>query len=284
MGLPLSYRVGFTETSVADALDECLTTLCAWAREIGDTRGAAAAVVSAVQAGSDLPEHVRCALEKLERFEGHDPGALVQDLTAVFEELEATASFNVFQRRLLLDGSRPTRRELAKELGITSERVRQLERQGERVIRRCVKEDSSPLRLAASRLRSYLGPVARPLELTDALKVITEGGKPLEGISHRGALIQEVAGYCVVNNWLLDPHIQDLTTTLLTVLTEPGPADLDIACQRLAPFGVRIEFQIPWIAAQSNFRISGGQVKKVPLDPVCAAASLLANANSDYLS
>lgn len=258
-----------------------LTIILTWARERFGAQHVTTAFECAAQNPGNLPSPVSSALSHLEQLMPTPLDDLDQKLATLFERLEATASFRVLQRRHLpVDARPPSRKTLGNELGVTSERVRQLELQGRRLVTRELTDKHSPLRIAVWRLRAHLGPVARASELDGAIDSTCPGDTAFKPGHPRRQLLAQFAGYNRTRQWLLDPHIEDLTRALLFVLTEDGPESVDNLCERVAQLGVRRTIRLPWIATQEGFRIVNGTMTRIPPDPVQAALTLMRHSSA----
>lgn len=195
-------------------------------------------------------------------LDGEDGQASIMttDLARAFSEVEKASGFDVFCRRWL-DPDRPTQSEVAMELGVSGVRISQLERAVQKMLAKRLRDGDWPVSRAVSGLRSRLGSVALPSELSDALAALDPTGVILsDDFPHRRALMLQLADYRVSGEWVLGPDIEFLTNAVLGRLAESGPAALEEVSLQLARLGIRQALQLAWIVGQPGFRIVDGEL------------------------
>ncbi len=182
-------------------------------------------------------------------------------LAEAFASLERTPGFVAFKRRRLEPSNVPTLAVVSADLGVTPERVRQMQNAVETLLSKRMQKEDWPIRGAVDMLHGRLGSVAHPTELRDAIAEIDHAGEALpDDMPHRLALLLRLAEYHVSDEWVLGPDIESLTKTVLSTLTESGSSDLERTARHLTQLGVRAELQLPWIVSQYGFRIVDGDL------------------------
>ncbi len=185
------------------------------------------------------------------------------DLAQAFADLEANVgprSWEVFVQRQLAAETRPTLESLGQQLGVTRERIRQLESQAQRTVSQMTADPKqSVLRRAAERLHNQLGEVARASDLQSALTVIDPSGHALEGHPERTRLLLSLAGpYTHAVEWILKVNIAQLVRVKLREATSQHPLNLEDAVGILESLGVRRAVCSDWLEELPGFRTLAG--------------------------
>lgn len=146
---------------------------------------------------------------EITRFIGPVEPELPVDLVrALFESSDAR--LDVLARRKIILGPRPTLEELGREIGVTRERVRQLEAKAARELSaRLRTHEFAPLRWRASDLADVLGPaVPRDSEfLDDAVDWATRGLDEFPGVPTGDLMLWAAGPYEADGDWLVaKPH------------------------------------------------------------------------------
>lgn len=242
-----------------DPLRAALGTLSAWAEATGRAQDALAATTAAARQRRPLPPPVERALDELRQFSPAGADGRRHGLAAAFEELEAKPSFASFRARQLEPAPRPSARQLGAEVGVSHQAIFGREANIEARLRKSMRRDDWPIRIAVEDLRARLGAVALPWELPRALARIDGGGGALgEGMAHRRALLIRLAEYRVGEEWVLGPDIESLTDVVLTAVWESEERGPDAVARHLTALGVREEMQPAWIFSRPRSRIAPG--------------------------
>jgi hypothetical protein len=184
-------------------------------------------------------------------------------LAKAFTDVEGSG-FEAFRRRRLEAGKRPSLGKLAMELGISAERVAQLERKVEAGLLKRMRDRSWPISIAVAEMQDRLGSAARRNVFEEFLVEVDPHRKVFsDRMLHRRALLLWLAHYCHSTEWITAQEIGGITRAILDALTEHGPAELDAVERHLKRIGVREDQQLPWIASQPGFRIFDGAVECV---------------------
>lgn len=267
-----------TTASIPD-IEDSLNELAAWGRVRGSLVELAAwgshnlgtddplEALNAVAAGEPCPRRVKEAVEVMHSLSvPTGERARRYSLAAAFEELELTdvTAFDVFRRRKLSPSNSPTLESLAKDLGVTRERVRQIEKRVRaRIDSLMLEPEEWPIGVAALRARKALGPVADIAQLASLGRLLDPSGAGFSHQTHRMMLVLMLAGpYHRVDNWLVTDEGASLTQTSLEHATEDGPADLDSLAEILSACGIRMALCQGWIEHQKGYRILEGKITR----------------------
>jgi len=82
--------------------------------------------------------------------------------------------------------------------------------------------------------------------------------------------------YRVQDSWIMESDIESRTISVLSELTERGPAPLGSAIERMGALGVRDELRIQWIERQQAFRIMADHIVSWGRSMADKAAAVLA--------
>lgn len=259
-------------------VDDSLTEIATWGRVRGALAELAAwgshalnsndplEALMAVASGEPCPSRVTEAVDVLRDLSVPlGDRAKRYSLAAAFEDLESTdpQAFAIFRRRKL-SSTAPTLQSLAEELGVTRERVRQIEQRMSARIGELMQEPGDwPIGAAAVRARSALGPIADVAQLDSVSRLIDPDGEALRH-PHRLALILMLAGpYQRVDNcWLVTEAGLSTTESALEQATSGGATDLDTVAELLLADGVQAEVCNRWIQSQAGYRVLEGKVAR----------------------
>ena len=186
----------------------------------------------------------------------------------------------VYQRRVL---ENKTLAEVGKELGVSRERIRQLQQKTERRIEGFLRHgDFRLLRWRAADLRSALGTMAPAThDITRlALERSLRGASP-SAATLLGPLILRLAGpYRERDCWLtLEQADLPDASVVETMADEFGQLSLAEACEWLRGYGVRAEFHDAWLVQSGRFRRDGDRLMVWSGHVVDKCVALLASRN-----
>jgi hypothetical protein len=186
-------------------------------------------------------------------------------LRKAFEDLEGDdpVAFEVFRRRQLVPGERQTLRAIGEELGVSRERVRQLEARFALKLKRSVAEDEGhPLHRAAAFLEERLGPFSRAEVLRQAIEELDQGENVLEP-EHRVLILLRLAGpYEQEDDWCTCRPKLEKAAEVLDQLGEDGPVPLDVAVASLADLGVSPEDAEAWLRRSKAYMVIEGHLAR----------------------
>jgi hypothetical protein len=238
-----------------------------------------------IEGDDALPDDALRAWRKVADLDARrvaDPVLLRFALPAFIERLRESLTGNlcrVYEGRVLSDTA-PTLEQIGQELGVTRERVRQLQSQAEsRVADLLNTRDSAPFRWRAAALASVLGPHAPSddARVRTALETSLRGCDPAEyGVSRR--LMLRVAGpYVERDGWLVRQDASLPNPVELTALADTnGLIPVSQVYEWLLEKGMDTAYHDHWIDEQRRVRHIGGHVAVWAGSVVEKAAALLA--------
>ena len=182
-----------------------------------------------------------------------DPSAMV--LSTVLGEL-GEFDQRVILKRILCEAP-PTLEELGREIGVTRERVRQIQVRAEERFRTILgTEACRPIAWRAHSLRNTLGscaPMSHPLVI-EALGHAVRGEQE-HSDAFRVLLLQEGGPFNVENGFLTTFRLKELAKSLEEIADEFGVIDLSEALALMSARGIRKEFIEAIIQQSGHFRL-----------------------------
>ena len=166
----------------------------------------------------------------------------------------------VAERRLLVLDSPATLDELGKDLGITRERVRQIEKATETWLAHAIDKKHRSVRRTATRLRDYLG-IASQVEAlrSPASPLAALGLTSLDDLATR-YLLRLAGPYSLRGDWLILRPARaavEESKEILRIATASGPAPFARAAEGLIVYGIPAREVAEWIVSVSSFRVEG---------------------------
>lgn len=151
----------------------------------------------------------------------------------------------IFDRRLAFpSGDKATLQELGDELGITRERVRQLNKILLKGLQGFIASDAGrSISWRLDTIRRTIG-FAAPVELVEELLAVPEGCRDYSGLFLR------LAGpYSFTDGWLIQGSVfaADPTPLILDMADEFGRIDMVAAGERLRQWGLEDQFHLAWL-------------------------------------
>ena len=162
-------------------------------------------------------------------------------------------SIEIVYRRLLALGRKPTLETLGQEMGLTRERVRQIERKAEqRILLEAARGKCAVLSCAARLLRSELGAVVRVDELALPWPFAAQPNGSLDLSLFTGLLLLWLAGpYVVRDEWLVrkeaGEHLEQRTLGVIDDHVVNGLADLSAILEALGDLDIRQPARRLWL-------------------------------------
>lgn len=264
--LKLASVQGPDEGTGAEQLFAPLGVIAAWAAAERGLCALSEAVVAARQE-TLVPSEVRDALRTLDM---HDLAGIGQ---AFLDDYSAHAAFRrvrsliderswaVFaERRLAAQLATPARSldELGRGLGVSRERVRQLERGAEDTIRDAVVRRENAVLVRGAQALKNQGAVLR----LDALGTEAELRNELEAEAGvpRLFLLWLAGPYRQTDGWLIFGTAAADTLALLDELTATGPVQFEDARPRLRELGLPDDLQLAWVAELGRHKVIDGKL------------------------
>jgi Sigma-70, region 4 len=250
-------------SAIAAALNE----IAGWGAATLGASGAlqAAAAISAEK--SIVPTPVAEAIKRLEEVDGSSSAARYR-LDVAFAGLEKRMPepFSIYHRRRLTEEKPPTLRQLGEELGISQERVRQLEHQFQTYLDATVSNNvDSPIFCASLRLSAQLGPVAKASAVRTAAQALGAGSDSLIAYPHRLVLLLRLGGsYQFDGDWFArDEFRREAAAVMERLAHDERFASVSEVASALTQLGLRAEDVPDWLADLEGYRVFREQL--VPL-------------------
>lgn len=185
-------------------------------------------------------------------------------LSEIFDEIEGATGFEALRRRKLDPDASSTQSEVADALGLQPGQVAHYEKTiGEKLARQ-MRDENSPLLIAATALKDWVGALARSSDLERTFAAVDpfERAMPKDAPQRR-ALLLLLAGLRVTEDWIVDVEIEEIVDALLKGLTESGPASLDVIDRQLGRLGVRQDLRLPWVVGRAGYRVAEQRLFRV---------------------
>ena len=264
------YRV-FTESdfhtaveqAVNDALNRisvassCLKVFSEWALSETDavTLGSALSSVSK----SPYPPAAWKDLSEIKLGDVVEPRAHPYETIDVWISSLSEREKAIFLNRIACMDGKSTLQELANGLGVTRERVRQVEK---KLVRRfeshMLRSSDSAVYWRVETIKNFVG-VARPLVEVEPL-LMPRGGRH----DYRDALLTLAGPYIVRGEWLLlkAASESDPTMDIVVNLDEFGFLDQEFASSKLSNWGLNYSLHKEWLLATGKFKEFNGKLAR----------------------
>jgi biotin operon repressor len=249
------------------SLDGAMTTIATWAKyELGmKTLGEA---LDASEADAVVPSEVQRAREQLRtlalsELAGGDAAAY--DLTAALRRLLACPDRGklILEGRIYPDGTKLTLDELGERLGVTRERVRQIENELKKKIALVLEGgDVDVIKRTARRLRDQIGVCRRldGLPSWAAWALDMEAAPTAESALHARVLVTMAARFTVRDGWLVRDDVVERSTAEVDRRLKEGAISVEEASSVLIDMGVPASEQDSWLERVCKCRVLDGMV------------------------
>ena len=165
----------------------------------------------------------------------------------------------IFQNRIACVDGKPTLQALADEIGVTRERIRQIEKKLVGKFESHMRRSSgSAVHWRAETIRNFVG-VARPLVELEPLLLPTSGQ-----LDYRHVLLNLAGPYDIRGNWLLLRAAieSDPTTDIIERLNEFGFIDEHFASTELSNWGLDFSLHKEWLLDTGKFKELNGKLAR----------------------
>ena len=264
------YRV-FTDSDFHAAMDQavhdalnkfsvassCLKEFSEWAISETDAVTLGSALVSASQ--SPLPPAVWRGLSEIKLTDVVAPGAHSYEVINNWVSSLADRERKIFLNRIACVDGKPTLQALADDMGVTRERIRQIEKKLVRKFESHMRRSSgSAVHWRAETIRNLVG-VARPFVEIEAL-LLPEIGQP----DYKHVLLTLAGPYDIRGKWLLLRAAieSDPTTDIVVMLDEFGFIDERFASTELSNWGLDSSLHKEWLLDTGKFKEFNGKLAR----------------------
>lgn len=240
---------------VSSPAEQCLANVAAWAMAETDAVTIGDAVASLVGRRAPVREWRDLAELRL-RDLAHRVPHPYRVLESWIEGLPDREAL-IFRGRQSHPGGRRTLQEVGDQLGLTRERIRQLEKLMMEDLEAFIQTPSGrAIRWRVDSIRRQLGVAAPVDQVQDLLK-------PPHGVGDYSHLFKQLAGpYRQENDWLLlkSAETEDPTRTILAQTDSFGCVDMAIAHRSLHRWGLADDLHLPWLIRDDRCRIVHGRL------------------------
>lgn len=241
--------------------EEALEEVAAWASATTGCGNVLDAIDAARSGEHLLPSRVRDALSHVESVRT-DGRTSRYDLAEAFTELADSngRAFEIYRRRRG-ETPPPTLSDLGTELGVTRERVRQLEQTVAAYIDTAIKNNpDNPIWTAAHRLQSTMGALWPTERVDQAIAEAVPQAAAVNSDGFRQGLVLELAGpYTVDEGWLYLSNSRDAIQAIISGLTSSVPVEVDELTERLVRLAVHDDVAREWLLDRPNVRVEEGR-------------------------
>jgi hypothetical protein len=172
----------------------------------------------------------------------------------------------IADRRLLAPGKKPTLETLGQEMGVTRERIRQIERKAEQhILQETGRSEFAALQIEANRLRNQLGSACMFDQLSQEWPHPIEPRAAGDRSSFPGRLLLWLAGpYVVRGEWLIrresGESLEHRTLGVIEHHLVDGMGDLQVILEALGDLGIRESARYSWLQCVKGYRVLDGTV------------------------
>ena len=242
---------------VTDVLGGHLQELAAWALSETDSETLGAAISSAANHRSSASAWravTGMELTKLVEIPSH-PYEVIDSWVADLPEREGY----IFQKRIAQIGGGSTLQQLAEDLGITRERVRQLEK------RILSKFTSFTRRVVASPVKWRIQTIKQKVGTAAPLTQVEQVLRPADGqIDYRFVLLRFAGPYDISGDWLVlrSAIDNDPTVKVCEMADEIGFLDQDLVERELTKWGLHPAYHREWLTRTGRIREFQGRLAR----------------------